>query len=283
MKIAGLQKLTLLDYPGKTACTVFTPGCDFRCPFCHNAELVVPAAGAGAGSNPAQGIGAPTTGARTSAEPTVASSRSMSAPAAGFPIISEDELFSFLGKRHGLLDGVCVTGGEPTLQPDLAQFCARVKREGFAVKLDTNGTRPEALRALLDARLVDMVAMDVKSAPARYAETAGLTQDAFDLLPIEESMRLLPAGNVPFEFRTTVTAELHTAADLEGIARWIAQLANDGGADPADVRWFLQSFEDGETVIAGPGTFAPWPEEELKALLPQLQRTLPHTALRGVE
>ena len=119
MKIAGLQKLTLLDYPGKTACTVFTPGCDFRCPFCHNAELVAPTAdGASNG---------------------------------GFPSVSEDELFAFLGKRHGLLDGVCVTGGEPTLQPDLAQFCARVKAEGFAVKLDTNGTRPDVLRALLDA------------------------------------------------------------------------------------------------------------------------------------
>ncbi|HIT50878.1 MAG TPA: radical SAM protein, partial [Candidatus Aveggerthella excrementigallinarum] len=124
MKIAGLQKLTLLDYPGKTACTVFTPGCDFRCPFCHNADLVVPAKNGGAS-------GAPAAGARTLTGLTAASSGSTSTPAESFPRVPEDELFAFLGKRHGLLDGVCVTGGEPTLQPDLADFLARVKAEGF--------------------------------------------------------------------------------------------------------------------------------------------------------
>lgn len=275
MKIAGLQKLTLLDYPGKTACTVFTPGCNFRCPFCHNADLVVPAKNGGAS-------GAPAAGARTLAGLTAASSGSTSTPAESFPRVPEDELFAFLGKRHGLLDGVCVTGGEPTLQPDLADFLARVKAEGFAVKLDTNGTRPDVLRALLDAGLVNMVAMDVKNAPARYAETAGLAQEAFDLAPVEASMRLLLARGVPFEFRTTVVAGLHTEGDLGETARWIARLAREEGADPADVRWFLQNFEDAESVIAGPGRFAPWPEARLKSLLPPLRTTLPRASVRGV-
>lgn len=259
MKIAGLQKLTLLDYPGKTACTVFTPGCDFRCPFCHNADLVVGTADDGA-----------------------------------FPFLPENDFFAFLDKRHGLLDGVCVTGGEPTLQPGLADFLARVRAEGFAVKLDTNGSRPTVLRALLDAGLLDAVAMDVKNAPARYAETAGAAasaeptdgtacpDDAFDLESVEESMRTLLAGDVPFEFRTTVVDGLHTAESLEEAARWIARLAVETGADPASVRWFLQNFEDAESVIAGAGSFAPWPKERLKALLPRLQGILPQTALRGI-
>lgn len=247
MRIAGLQKLTLLDYPGKTACTVFAPGCDFRCPFCHNADLVV--------------------------------GTSTAAPV--FPSVPEEEFFAFLAKRHGLLDGVCVTGGEPTLQPDLAEFLARVKAEGFAVKLDTNGSRPAALRSLLDAGLVDAVAMDVKNSPAGYAKTIGAAA-SFDLSPVEESMRLLLAGSVPFEFRTTVVGGLHTTNDLAEIARWIASLANDAGADPAQVRWFLQNFEDAESVIAGPGAFMPWQESDLKAALPRLQETLPYTALRGV-
>ncbi len=251
MKIASLQKLTLLDYPGKTACTVFTPGCDFRCPFCHNTELVAPTAdGASNG---------------------------------GFPSVSEDELFAFLGKRHGLLDGVCVTGGEPTLQHDLAQFCARVKAEGFAVKLDTNGTRPEVLRALVDAGLVDMVAMDVKNAPARYAETTGIAQDAFGIAPVEESMLLLLSSGIPFEFRTTVVRELHDAASLQDLARWIARLAEQAGADPARVPWFLQGFQDSAGVLAGEGALSAWSTDDLRGVLPSLQEVLPLAALRGVE
>ncbi len=297
MRIAGLQKLTLLDYPGKTACTVFTPGCDFRCPFCHNADVVVgvgavPASTAqGAVPLPEPGAGAdggtaafPSDPAEGSADPADGPVESAHAPV--FPTVPEAEFFAFLGKRHGLLDGVCVTGGEPTLQPDLPKFLARVKQEGFAVKLDTNGSRPDVLRALLDAGLVDAVAMDVKNAPSRYAETVGLAGDGsrlrFDLAPVEESMRLLLAGDVPFEFRTTVVGGLHTAEGLEATAAWIARLAQDAGADPADVRWFLQSFEDADSVIAGPGAFAPWQEDALKAALPRLRGFLPRTALRGV-
>ncbi len=238
MRIAGLQKLTLLDYPGKTAATVFTPGCNFRCPFCHNADLVL-------GAPDAEDSGA------------------------AFPSYPADEFFAFLEKRHGLLDGVCITGGEPLLQSDLAGFCARVKELGFSVKLDTNGSFPRRLHALLDAGLVDYVAMDVKNAPDRYAETVG---GRVNLEAVCASMDCLFSGNAAFEFRTTVVRELHTADDLHALACWIE------GA-PA---WFLQGYVDEDGVLAGAGSFHPWEQADLEALLPALQQHVPAAALRGV-
>lgn len=236
MRIAGLQKLTLLDFPGKTATTAFTPGCNFRCPFCHNADLVtgVSAADASAGA------------------------------------VSLDEFFAFLEKRRGLLDGVCVTGGEPLLQPDIEDFCANVRSRGFAVKLDTNGSFPDRLRALVDAGLVDYVAMDVKNAPERYAETAGVSP--FDLAPVQESMDFLRDGTLPYEFRTTVVRELHSADDLRALAAWIE------GA----TAWHLQSFIDADSVLGGTGRFHTWNPDGLRELLPELQALVPGTQLRGV-
>ena len=234
MRIAGLQKLTLLDFPGRTAATVFTPGCNFRCPFCHNADLV---AGGGAGAQD----------------------------------VPVKEVLAFLEKRRGLLDGACVTGGEPLMQPGLADFCARVRELGYAVKLDTNGSFPDRLRALLDAGLADYVAMDVKNAPARYAETVGV--EGLDLAAVRASIDLLMDGAVPFEFRTTVVRELHTADDLRELARWIE------GA-PA---WFLQSYADSEGVLAGPDRFHAWDPDDLRALLPDLQAFVPAAELRGVD
>lgn len=234
MRIAGLQKLTLLDFPGRTAATVFTPGCDFRCPFCHNADLV---AGGGAGAQD----------------------------------VPVKEVLAFLEKRRGLLDGVCVTGGEPLMQPGLADFCARVRELGYAVKLDTNGSFPDRLRALLDAGLVDYVAMDVKNAPSRYAETVGV--EGLDLAAVRESIDLLMDGAVPFEFRTTVVRELHAADDLRALARWIE------GA-PA---WFLQSYADSEGVLAGAGRFHAWDPDDLRALLPDLRAFVPAAKLRGMD
>lgn len=234
MRIAGLQKLSLLDFPGRTAATVFTPGCDFRCPFCHNADLV---AGEGAGAQD----------------------------------VSVQEVLAFLKKRQGLLDGVCITGGEPLMQPGLADFCARVRELGYAVKLDTNGSFPDRLCALLDAGLVDYVAMDVKNAPSRYAETIGVEE--VDLAAVRESIGLLMNGVVPFEFRTTVVREFHTADDLRALARWIE------GA-PA---WFLQSYADSEGVLAGPGSFHAWNPDDLRALLPELRTFVPAAELRGLD
>lgn len=232
MQVAGLQKLTLLDYPGKTAATVFTPGCNFRCPFCHNADLVL--------GHPSQSI-------------------------------TPDDVLTFLDKRQGLLDGVCITGGEPLLQPGLADFCKRIHERGFHVKLDTNGSFPDRLQALMEADLVDYVAMDIKNAPTHYAETIGVSD--FDLTPVRSSIELLLTGTVPFEFRTTVVRELHTPDNLRDIARWIAKA-------PA---WFLQTYVDADSVLAGQGTFHAWPDEQLRSLLPELQAIAPAAHLRGVD
>lgn len=234
MRISGLQKLTLLDFPGKTAATVFAPACNFRCPFCHNADLV---AGDENGA---------------------------------FPSISEDEFFSLLDKRQGLLDGICVTGGEPLLQPDIAAFCAAIKRRGFAVKLDTNGSFPEKLRELVEAGLIDYVAMDVKNSRERYAETVGV--ERFDMAPIERSISYLLSGTVPYEFRTTVLREFHDGESLVALAHWIE------GADS----WHLQSFVDSDTVLAGEGELHGYAADELRGFLPELRTIVPNAEVRGV-
>ena len=199
--IAGLQKLTLLDFPGKMACTVFLASCNFRCPFCHNASLV-----------------------------THMDDKS----------IDESEFFSFLNKRLGILDGVCISGGEPTLQPDLYGFVKKIKDMGYAVKLDTNGYRPDVLKKLCNDGLVDYVAMDIKNSPEKYALTAGL--DTIDIAKIKESADFLMNGNIPFEFRTTVVSELHKREDFDSIGQWLK------GDEP----YFLQAFADsGDTIESG--------------------------------
>ena len=182
MNIQGLQKLTLLDYPGHTACTVFTGGCNLRCPFCHNAPLVL--------------------------DPD------------GNPPFTEEEIFALLEKRRGILDGVAVTGGEPLLQKDIGACLKKVKDRGFAVKLDTNGFFPDRLEALLKDGLADYVAMDIKNRPEKYALTCGL--EDVDLNKIEKSVRLLMESGVDYEFRTTVVKEFHGIEDIEAAAKWIA-------------------------------------------------------------
>lgn len=182
MKIAGLQKLTLLDYPGIVACTVFTYGCNFRCPFCQNASLVLP----------------------------------QKAP----ECISQEEVLDFLKKRIGLLEGVAITGGEPLLHTDLPEFLSSIKEMGYRVKLDTNGSQPISLLSVIKAGLVDRVAMDIKSSPAGYAAAIGT--DRIPLEHIEHSMKVLMDGDLPFEFRTTVVKGLHTTEILTELAQWIA-------------------------------------------------------------
>lgn len=199
MRIDGLQKMTLLDFPGKVACTVFTGGCNFRCPFCHNALLVT--------KLPEK------------------------------PDYSEDEILSFLEKRTGLLDGVAITGGEPLLNPDIADFIRKIRSMGYAVKLDTNGSFPERLKAIVGEGLVDYVAMDIKNRKEKYAETIGLKN--LDLSKIEESVEFLKSGAVDYEFRTTVVEQFHTVEDIRAAAEWI------GGAK----RYFLQNFVDSGELI----------------------------------
>ena len=202
MQIAGLQKMTLLDYPGKVACTVFLPGCNFRCPFCHNAPLL------GGDAD---------------------------------PVMDDTALLAFLEKRKGLLDGVCITGGEPTLQPELIPLLQKLKAMGYCVKLDTNGYRPEVLRAAVESGAVDYVAMDIKNSPARYPETAGLA--CFDISAIEKSIVCLASGTVCHEFRTTVVEPLHTADSIREMADWILHLV-PGGVE----KLFIQPFADRDSV-----------------------------------
>ena len=204
MDIQGLQKLTLLDYPGKTACTVFLAGCNLRCPFCHNSGLL-----------------------------------SADVPAE----LDSDGLLAFLKKRQGLLDGVAVTGGEPTLRPELPELLSEIRALGYAVKLDTNGTFPERLRRILEAGLVDYVAMDVKNSPERYAQTTGCT--GIDLEAVKQSLLLLLNGNVDYELRTTVVEELHDEEAFRSIGRFLAALS----PDRKPKRYFLQSFTDRDSVL----------------------------------
>ena len=181
MLISGLQKMTLLDYPGLVACTVFTGGCNFRCPFCHNAPLVLPE--------------------RMSSDDRT------------------EEVLSFLRKRQGLLDGVAITGGEPLLHADLPEFLRKIRDLGYKIKLDTNGSFPDRLRAVVEEGLVDRVAMDIKNAPLLYGKTIGIS--GFDIEPVERSKNFLLEGCVAYEFRTTVVYGLHTEESLCAAARWL--------------------------------------------------------------
>ncbi len=231
MLICGLQKLTLLDFPGITACTVFTGGCDLRCPFCHNRSLVLG----------------------------VSEQRA----------VPEEEIFGFLRKRHGLLDGVCVSGGEPTIQPGLAEFLRGARELGFRTKLDTNGTRPDVLGELLSEGLLDYVAMDIKSSPERYPAVTGT--ENVDTAAVRESAALLMNGKTEFEFRTTVVEELHEPDDFIPVSEWLS------GAP----LYYLQSFRDSGDIIK-PGFTEPG-AEKLRRIADILRATIKCVELRGID
>ena len=232
MNIHGLQKVTLLDFPGCVACTVFTAGCNFRCPFCHNASLVLP---------------------ELFPEP-----------------VREEDFFAFLQKRQGILDGVAVTGGEPLLHPEMPDFLQKIQDMGFKVKLDTNGSFPERLRKVVEAGLVNRVAMDIKNAPEKYPKSVGVPH--FDVTPIRESAAFLMEGRVPFEFRTTVVRPLHQREDFAAIGEWIA------GDEP----YYLQSFTDSGELISGEALSA-WDAETLQTFADTVKPFVPHTYLRGID
>ena len=231
MHIKGLQKLSLLDYAGHVACTVFTGGCNFRCPFCHNATLVVSVADA--------------------------------------PDMSEEEFFSFLKKRSGILDGVCVSGGEPTLMPDIIPFLLKIKELGYSVKLDTNGAFPERLEALLDKGLLDYVAMDVKNSDSKYGETVGLG-NSFDISVIDRSIDIIMKKAPDYEFRTTVVRELHDLEDLLSIAKKLKDAK----------KYFLQKYVDSGDVLAC--GYSAYEDAEMLSLYDAVREVLPVTILRGV-
>jgi len=199
MLLGGLQKMTLIDYPGKIAATVFTVGCNFRCPFCHNPELVL--------------------------------STQLSVHSKSRSEEQVKSFFEFLKTRQGKLDGICITGGEPTLQPDLVEFITRIKKMGFAVKLDSNGTRPDTLKELFDKRLVDYVAMDIKASQENYEKACGIK---LDLERIKLSVDLIKNSGVDYEFRTTIVPGLHTEEEFKKVAEWL-----NGSR-----RYVLQKYED---------------------------------------
>ena len=229
MEIQGLQKMTLLDYPGKVACTVFLGGCDLRCPFCHNSGLVL-------GPMPSE--------------------------------LDSGELLAFLKKRVGLLDGVCITGGEPLLRQELPHLLGEIRALGYPVKLDTNGSHPERLRDMVEQELVSYVAMDIKNSPERYGETVGIP--GLDLTPFRESVAFLLSGAVDYEFRTTVVREFHDQESFQSIGPWIA------GAR----RYFLQSFVDRDTVLQE--GLHPWEPETLEDFARLVQPYVEQVELRGV-
>lgn len=230
MKFYGMQKMTLLDYPGYVACTLFTGGCNFRCPFCHNALLVLDL------------------------------DENYTIP--------EEEVLAFLKKRQGLLDGVCVTGGEPLINKDIGDFLSKVKELGFKIKLDTNGTNPALLKELVSQKLVDYVAVDIKNSPEKYAETVGLK--SFDMSTINQTVNFLMSGCVDYEFRTTVTKQFHTEKSMEEAARFIR------GAK----RYFLQNFVDSGNLIGSGITGQS--KEEMEKLLSVVKKYVPDSCLRGI-
>lgn len=229
MNIEGLNKVTLLDYPGHVACTVFTGGCDLRCPFCHNSQLVL--------------------------EP-------------GKTPIDEAVLFDLLRRRRGVLDGVAITGGEPLLQPDIGDIIRRIREMGYSVKLDTNGTHPKRLAALLDEGAVDYVAMDIKNSSERYAATVGIP--GFDVSLVRDSISAIMSGAPDYEFRTTVVAEFHELECFPAIGKMIH------GAK----RYFLQGFIDSGALIQ-PGLHAV-PREEMEGFAAAAAPFVVHAELRGV-
>ena len=226
--IGGLQKVTLLDFPGKVACTVFLTGCNLRCPYCHNPDLVLTKDNG--------------------------------------KYISEKEFFEFLLSRKGKLDGVCITGGEPTLYPSLPDLICRIREMGFLVKLDSNGTVPEILKPLLREKLLDYVAIDIKNAPSQYAETCGA--DVIEY--VEKSVALLKNSNINYEFRTTVCHPFHSPKYMEEIGRWLRNAK----------RYYIQPFVDSGNLL-GSGVSV-MTKSELETLLNAVKSYIPAAELRGV-
>ena len=231
MIISGIQKLTLLDYPGKVACTIFTYGCNLRCPFCHNKALVTESA-----SN----------------------------------IIPEQEVLDFLKTRIGILDAVCISGGEPLLNLDIIDFVRSIKEMGFLVKLDTNGTLPERLQELCDTGLIDYVAIDIKNSFDKYSTTCGVDKIVVSKV-IQSVNYLMNQNNFDYEFRTTVTSSLHTEEDIAGITSWIVGCPH----------YYIQKYLRSENVIDP--SCVECTDEQLKLFLQVAKQNISNAELRGVE
>lgn len=230
MKICGLNKTTLLDYPGKVAATIFIGGCNFRCPFCHNGDLVL--------------------------------------NSGDMPEISEDEVLSFLKKRKNVLEGVCITGGEPTLYKELPELVEKIKKLGYSVKLDTNGSHPDMVEGLIEKKMVDYVAMDIKAPVFGYDKVCGTT---VDIEKIKKSVELLKTRKIPYEFRTTIVKELHSKEDILEIGKWLFTAEN----------YYLQSYQETDKNICQ--GFSAMEKEVLFELEKELKMYVKNVQVRGVE
>lgn len=231
MQIHGFNKTTLLDYPGHLACTIFLGNCNFRCPFCHNGSLVI---------NPESE-----------------------------PVISEEYIFSYLTKRKNILEGVCITGGEPTLASDLYDFILKIKSIGLKIKLDTNGYRPDVIKDLLSTEVIDYIAMDIKSSPSNYSKLIGLP--AIDIEKIKYSVRLIMDSDIDYEFRTTLIKELHNTNDIKDIGQWIKGCK----------AYFLQPYKETDNVIHK--GFSSYPKEELYNFKKILNNYINKVEIRGID
>ncbi len=229
MKICGLQKVTLLDFPGHVACTVFLGGCNFDCPFCYNSSLI---------------------------------------RKDGFELLTKEELFEYLSRRKGILDGVAITGGEPLLHKEIFDFIREIRKIGFKVKLDTNGSFPSVLKELIELNLIDYVAMDIKNTLDKYETTIDCK---LDISKIEESIALLINSNIEYEFRTTVVKELHEISDFKKIGQMIK------GAK----RYFLQSYQYKDSVRCK--NLSPMTKDELELCLNEIKDYVEYASLREID
>lgn len=230
LKLCGFQKTTLLDYPGHVACTLFLGGCNFRCPFCHNSEILDDCAE---------------------------------------EAVTMKALMDFLRKRKGILEGICITGGEPTLYPlPLSRLMEQIKSLGYKIKLDTNGSRPDILKQLCTDGLIDYAAMDIKAGRSHYGKVCGL--DGFRLEPINQSIEWLKEGHIPYEFRTTVVKGLHDIHDFNDISLWLA----------GDSPYYLQEFVPSRQVPAK--NLAAFSSDDMEVFLAAAKRFIPNARIRGI-
>lgn len=230
LKIGGLLKTSLIDYPDKLACTIFTSGCSFKCPYCHNRDLVyIPE---------------------------------------NYEFVEPSEVLSFLNKRKGILDGVCVSGGEPLLQENLIDFLKEIKELGYEIKLDVTGNFLERLKEIVKLDLVDYIAMDIKNSKEKYGETVGNETDAFDITNIDQSIKYIKKCGIPYEFRTTIVKEFHTKEDIISIAKWIKECD----------RWYLQTFRDSQNCIQE-GLHS-YTDEEMEDILESVKKIIPNAQIR---
>lgn len=229
MRISGFEKLTLLNYPEKVACMIFTKGCNFKCPFCHNSELI------NIDSN--------------------------------YEEITENEIFSYLEKRKNILDGVCISGGEPLIHKDIGIFISRIKSLGFCVKLDTNGSNPTLLKELIDNNLIDYVAMDIKNTFDKYNDTSGVS---VNIENIKKSIKIIEDSNIKYEFRTTLVKEYHDINDIEEICKMI---------DNKSI-YYLQNFVNNEGVLNR--KLNPFSTVELEEIEKKLKGEYPNIIFRDI-